>query len=457
MSNDDFLKSYEKCASFQEVLSALSKNKASEMMVWQKQEDGRSIYTSKNWEVDYDKERLKVYFEENNFPSFEIKLPLYFKLPFREAILKSDMESFSDGCLILKIPSELFWREFRQAQRIRFSAEEKSAFLRPLNQKSIHPEGIKVFLKDISSMGIGIVVSDRDEKHFKKGDKFETLSVDQFSLESHSLVATVVYKIREKKYGNLAGVWHRIGIRMSAPFPDELIQKYREIDLTTARPRSIDFLSEDFKIAIEQEIQSTQKKIKNNSAVAKYLLKLDISRQKDQYISEHVKVLSYISTYIARSMNWITDLTMQKLIYASHLHDAPLIDHPHLARLIYLKDFEKIKGKLSTDEQNIYLSAPQEAYLIVLDDKKAPPDVDVMLLMQKELPNGKGFPKKHNSTKITPMAAVFIVAHDLAHEMVTNPEWSIDEWIGRVKPIYKGGSFTKVMDAIETHRFAFKK
>jgi HD-GYP domain-containing protein (c-di-GMP phosphodiesterase class II) len=306
-------------------------------------------------------------------------------------------------------------------------------------------------------MGIGIVVSDRDEKHFKKGESFETLSVDQFNLESRSLRATVVYKIREKKYGNLAGVWHRIGIRMSAPFPEELIKKFQEVDLAAARPRSIDFLSEDFKIAVEQEIESAQKRIKNNSAVAKYLLQLEISRQKDQYISEHVKVLSYISTYIARSMNWITDLTMQKLIYASHLHDAPLMDHPHLAKMIYLRDFEKAKNKLSSEEQNIYMSAPQEAYLIVLDDKKAPPDVDVMLLMQKELPSGKGFPKKHNSTKIPPMAAVFIIAHDLAHEMVTNPNWSIDEWLGRVKPLYKGGSFTKVMDAIENHRFAFKK
>jgi len=65
-----------------------------------------------------------------------------------------------------------------------------------------------------------------------------------------------------------------------------------------------------------------------------------------------------------------------------------------------------------------------------------------------ELPNEKGYPSKLSFSKITPLASVFIMAHDLTHFIIDNPKWTIKDYIAKNKSKYKGAHFSKILAAL---------
>jgi hypothetical protein len=450
--------SYKRSISFQDILLAFSKGHAQSLMLWQKYNEGRNVFWVRNWEVEHANERVVVFNENKKGISLDPLQPVYIKLPFREAILKTKIEVTAPYGYLLKIPSEIFWREFRESPRISFEPGERTAEVRPalIHSRTQGLINYKVYLRDISKHGMGILVSDANQALFKPGTMIELMSIDNGFMLSPK-VGHVVYNVKEAKHDNLHGVWHRIGIKMIKAFPEDVLNKFKKQIESESLLNTVDCFSEDFKKIVEQEVEVTLKKIKNNPALAKFLTQLEISRNEDDYLEEHIKVLCMICTYIARSLNWVTDASSQKLIYVAYIHDAPLFQYPKLAKIHSLKQFNRIKHTLSDIEQKIYLSAPEKAYSIAQADSSAPPDAALMLLMQKELPNGEGFPRKFNMTKITPMAAVFIVAHDLTNEMMSSSDWSIEEWLKTAKLLYKGGAFTKIIDSLEKNKFSFKK
>jgi hypothetical protein len=456
---DLLLKSYKKCISFQEVLFAFSKaSKAESLMIWQKSGDDRNIFWIRNWEIEHASERVVILNDSGRPIKINPANPVYIKLPFREAILKTKVEFVSDVGISLKIPEELFWREFRGSPRINFNSGEKTAEVRP-NISNVQTKNLstyKVNLKDISKHGMGIIVSDVNHHFFRPGLLIEILSVDDGFMLTPK-IGHIVYCVKEERGEDKKSGGYRVGIKMLKPFADDFLDKLTKKPDSHFNVLSSDILSDEFKKMVDEEIDSTFQKIKKNPSLSKYLTQLEISRSEDNYLEEHIKVLCVICTYIARSLHWVSDASAQKLIYVAYLHDAPLFANPKLAKILNIREFAHVKNKLTEDEQKLYLSAPEKAYNIAMSDPTAPPDAAQMLYMQKELPSGDGFPRRLNSTKITPMASLFIVAHDLTNELIKSEDWSIEAWLLRAKGTYRGGPFGKIIDVIEQHKFAFKK
>ena len=459
-SNNLVVNSYEKCESKQDVLDALSRNDASEsLMLWQTRNEGRNIFWIRSWEIDHKNERLIIFYEADKTLKVNPEFPMYIKVPFREAILKSKVEISADNYVYLKIPSELFWREFREHPRLPFDPIQKKAEIR-LHGEGVSPEKLKVYqvlIKDISQDGLGLVVSGINHKIFKKDLLIEIISLDGVIMMT-PIIGHIVYCVKEKVNGSSKGDLHKVGIKMLRPFQSDMLKKLiaKLVHAPKASP-VVDFFSEEFVVMVEKEVKVTLARMKSNPAIAKYLRQLEISRGTDQDLEEHIKVLCVVCTFIARSMNWLSDVILQKLIYVAHLHDAPLFGHPKLLQIHNLEEFENVKRQLTLDERRIFLGAPTFARAIAVADKFAPPDASTILLMQKELPNGSGFPRHLSANKITPMAAVFIVAHDLTDELMLNKDWNIDSWLNKARPIYRGGIFSKIMETLENHKFAFKK
>ena len=75
-----------------------------------------------------------------------------------------------------------------------------------------------------------------------------------------------------------------------------------------------------------------------------------------------------------------------------------------------------------------------------------PPDVDVLVVQHHERPDGSGFPSKLFAHQISPLSALFIVAHDLVSFLYDEGSHeSLKDFVLRYKEQYKIGNFKKIL------------
>jgi hypothetical protein len=459
---NEFLKSYQKCQISQEIMGVFYQDlKSPRMLLWQNQNGKRFIFNGGLLQINQERKQILIRTPDLKNNSLVSNLPIYIRMNFRQTVLKTQIEFISGEHLQLKIPNEIFWQELRNNHRTSFPMGKKISNLRLEfgHVTTSNLSAFKVSIKDISKQGLGLFVSANNQHLFKRGQLIDFLNLGNAEM-STPLRGEVVFCSKDKKSELLKETWFQVGVKMHSPFSDSMIRSVCDPDKSPNAKQTIldlDCFSDEFKQKIEVEVSSTLKEMKQNTAIAKYLAQLELSRNKDLYLEEHIKVLTIVSTFIARSMNWVSELTLQKLIYVAYLHDAPLFSHPHLAKIADIQEFEKMKSILNPEEQKLFLTAPETAAGVAFSDKASPPDAPQMLLMQKERPMGNGFPKGLNSSKITALAALFIVAHDLTDEMIKTKDWSMDRWLMRAKKVYKGGQFSKIMEVLETSKSALNK
>jgi HD-GYP domain-containing protein (c-di-GMP phosphodiesterase class II) len=115
--------------------------------------------------------------------------------------------------------------------------------------------------------------------------------------------------------------------------------------------------------------------------------------------------------------------------------------------------FDQIKATLSEEDQKLFLSHPKDAsHLIKRYFSSAPPDTDTLVFQHHELPDGSGFPLGIKAEKISPLAALFIIANEFAYYFLTDQEPSMDEFLLRCNGRFDFVNFRKVVKALEKIR-----
>ncbi|MBF0208799.1 MAG: hypothetical protein HQK53_18195 [Oligoflexia bacterium] len=205
---------------------------------------------------------------------------------------------------------------------------------------------------------------------------------------------------------------------------------------------------------IKQNLSETVLTVKKNPEIFKLLKMLKINRDPDKYYVSHIGTLINISTAIASNMEWRTEKTIEKLVYASYFHDVGLSEKPELASI--KTEVEAKQKNIPSADLKLFLSHPTRVAELLRGIPGFPEDVHLIVEQHHETPAGSGFPKKINATRITPMSAVFIVAHDLVDFIVENETWSITEYIYKRKEEYHGTNFRKIMQSLEKVKTANK-
>lgn len=463
-TNQQILESYTISTTPREILDTLLKSETSDQsFMWQSYPDRRLLFKIKMLDVDSAKHNIRVAYESSG-ELIDPKRVIYVKMSFRETVFKGKVTHLTRGEVTLDLPKEVRMREFRETIRQNFPAKSQFVIMRPYIPH-LRPDQIPTMnlsLRDLSIRGIGLFVSDGNLHFFKKGKFVELISLGDLDMP-RALLAQVVYVQRQRggRLENYRGAENSVGLKMLDLIPSSHFEMFTKNASTRRAPldelMSSDMLTQEFKDMLSNEVIRTVKKMKQRPALAKYLAQLEILRSEDDYVAEHIQILSVICTFIARAMNWVSEASMEKFIYASYVHDAPLFHHPRLARISSKSDFENKKGQLSDGEKKIFLDSPEVAAALAIGDSGAPPDVSQMLSMQKELPDGVGFPLGITHSKITPMASLFIVAHALTDEIMENPNWSLGDWLPRAKNKYKGGHFNKILNTLESVKITLKR
>ncbi len=179
-----------------------------------------------------------------------------------------------------------------------------------------------------------------------------------------------------------------------------------------------------------------------------------ISNEKDKYISSHSMLLAYLGCALASQMEWSSDTTYQKITLAAFLHDVSL-KNQDLAQIQSLGELAQKSKFFTKEEQKEFRNHPIAACDISKTFDEVPPDVDSIIIQHHERPDGSGFPRGITHSRIGPLSAVFIVAHDLVRYLLENSSTdlttnnkALDSFVKLHQKSYQQGNFKKIIAAV---------
>lgn len=201
-------------------------------------------------------------------------------------------------------------------------------------------------------------------------------------------------------------------------------------------------------VKLEQRVAKILEQVRRTSYLKQVFIQMKLDRPENSALRTRVEMIINISTAICMQMDWNTDKTIEKFIYAAYLHDLSLIDRPDLAQIHTLEALEQLKGKLSDEDYLLVLNHPTATCKALKSLREIPLDVEVMISQHHELSRGEGFPAKIKHQKIPPLSVVFIVAHDLTDYILANPKWSIDDYLKKSSQTFQGSQFVKILRSL---------
>ncbi|MEE3079390.1 MAG: response regulator [Bdellovibrionota bacterium] len=205
-----------------------------------------------------------------------------------------------------------------------------------------------------------------------------------------------------------------------------------------------------FKIQdIEKRIHKTLNKVKNTPKLKELFKSIHLDPS-DSYIMAHIGLLINISVGISKHLDWASEQTLEKFIFAAYLHDLALGPETRLAKIDDLSVLEIKDHEFTKEEIDLIKYHPSASKKLIEHKSGIPSDVLTLIEQHHELPNGQGFPRGIEHKRITPLSSVFIVSHWLTDFIINNPKWTVDKFLSKYKSKVKGPHFRKAMKAIES-------
>lgn len=90
---------------------------------------------------------------------------------------------------------------------------------------------------------------------------------------------------------------------------------------------------------LEHKVKKVLSGVKKNGKLKQLFAEMNIDRSDNNYILVHIGMLINIATAISIKLEWISDKTLEKFVYASYLHDMAISHRPDLPAfmVVYLK------------------------------------------------------------------------------------------------------------------------
>ena len=260
----------------------------------------------------------------------------------------------------------------------------------------------------------------------------------------------VVFKISHETKGVLGGheTGAKIGIQLDKKIHKATFERFcvREKTLEVTDEQIV--RDQAFRKDVHERMGVMVKSLVLKRNLQKLFDRLDMRQLDHQYMKQHIHLLAEVMCGLGTKLGWVSDATMDKLIYVAYLHDARYFSTPKLAKIQSKKDFIKNKNSLNADEQNVFLEGPIYAAELARQDSESYPDASKILIQQKELPDGSGFPYGITGMQFTPLSCLFIVSHYFVDYVFTHPDWSAMDFVKTHQKLLKGVYFQKVLQAM---------
>jgi len=400
----------------------------SELTLWINRADKRILFPGILSRVDRTQNLLFIELREGA-PDLTGQEHCFVRLTPSEGVARCQVSVFHDRTLVLEISDELVLTERRRHRRIFFQSEDgKTAKVR------IDRQILDLEIINVSRGGMRVRADAGQNALLKQAGSFE-IGISG----NHSLALP----------GRL--VWTREGSAALA-FETEIPEDFFKDFIRLPRSANIDpekfFQDQEYFQTVRSNMDSIISKLEKRPKFATAMKTLKVDRN-GNYLKTHIDLLCYVSCSIGRTLGWVTESTIDKLIYVSYLHDLRYFELPKLARIPSKAAFDSQKSSLTPDEQKIYLEGPSYSALMSKDDEMNSIDVERILLQQKERPDGSGFPSGITFKQLFPLSCLFIISHEFVDYIYETPDWSFRKFVDAVRPQFKGPYFIKILQAIE--------
>ena len=279
-------------------------------------------------------------------------------------------------------------------------------------------------------------------KLFAAGSEFDQNDYKKYVVEKN---LEYLYLKKEDAENFVARLQNKIASQIDAGAMDEsnatdtavsLHQTVREL-ITKIEPTEV------LSPLIKEHARLTLRAVGKNPKLKGIIGKLALDPK--SYISTHSIALSQLCCGLAIAMDWGSETTFHKLNLAAFMHDITL-ENQTLARIHSMDELMANKSKFTAKEIAEYPLHPMRAAEIARKFSEIPPDVDTLILQHHEFPDGSGFPRKLNAKQITPLSALFIVAHELIHVISEQgPNFQMAHFLDENLERYSAGHFKKVL------------
>ena len=434
-----------------EILGTLERVKNKKVLLWYQAEQQRKQLSLSMAGIDL-KTRKMFFALHAPLGSLSVNDFCYLKVGEEDCVGKCRVDEISAIELVLDFPEEMVYREFRRSKRHRFKKSDGKQVQIQIKSNSIGvgvtpPKWYEVL--DVSDSGMGLFVPEKEISPFLDEVRLQINQISEYRIEQPFIGEIVRRNRNDRKtdFGQEKG--YKISIRLDRSIPDEIFQDFVFIEKMLSLDPGKFFRDREFREKVHQNMEKTVDKLASKLDLGSKLRLLEIKRDGNQYLKLHIELLSEMTCELGRKLGWITESTAEKMIYCSFLHDVRYFEKPHLARLKFPMEFNRQRENMSEEDIATFLEGPHYAMEIAKDDDSASPDCQKILIQQRELPDGSGFPNGVRGAHMAPLSCLFILSHELVDHILEDEKWTIEGFLAKTRPVYKGGYYTKILTAIE--------
>ncbi|MFT6069743.1 MAG: response regulator RpfG family c-di-GMP phosphodiesterase [Bacteriovoracaceae bacterium] len=164
---------------------------------------------------------------------------------------------------------------------------------------------------------------------------------------------------------------------------------------------------------IDSVVAMTEETIRKNDKLADLL---GLLNSKDGFIKDHSYLTCYIACLIADRMSWQSEGIWKNIILASLFQNITL-ESDKLAKIINL-DSEEFKALDENDQTKVRMHPQDAAKMLEAASNYFPEDTRKMIQNHHEQPDGSGYPRGLDGTKVSLLEGLFIISTNFARDLL---------------------------------------
>jgi HD-GYP domain-containing protein (c-di-GMP phosphodiesterase class II) len=395
---------------------------------------------------------IQVEIESRSDLRLQVGDTVYLKLEIRDSAFKTEVLKVEGSELVLHFPDEIALSENRAEKRIYFHpTDQKQVLVRKIKNVNspVAQRSISATLADISQTGMALILSPQQSNVIQLQDRVSLEMLGPYRIHP-PVQGEVVFKIEHQSRGALGGleIGSKVGVHLERKIPKATYDAFcvRDSAFDVSEPQLV--RDQAFRRDVSEKMDALVKRMRKRKGGATLIQRFEKGSKNSPYLKRHVELLCEVMCGLGTRLGWVSSATLDKLIYIAYLHDARYFALPALARIRDLREFQKVFATLSLEEQRAYLEGPAYAAELARQDSESHPDAAKILLQQKELPDGSGFPGKLTGSQLLPLSCLFLVSHAFVDYVYDHPDWSVQDFVKTHRKIYKGTYFQKIFQAM---------
>lgn len=164
---------------------------------------------------------------------------------------------------------------------------------------------------------------------------------------------------------------------------------------------------------------------------------------RESYKNEHSMMIPFLATAMCAESSHNSKQNLEKMVTASFFHDITLKDE--LAEIDDLLSYEF--DNLSSEDKKLVQRHMFESIRLLKKLDGVPEDVEKIILQHHEKYDGTGFPRALDTVSISPLAAIFNVAHEFVH-LCYEDDFKMQKIINVLSIKYTKGQYKKAIDLL---------